>query len=380
MAAHPDRRAGAGGARPRGAHARCRSTPPACRSPASKAGRPPRPGPACGCASWPAWPGVPESDVGVRAVGGTLAVPSTARRCRPIRCTHPDSLLALRVNGADLSPDHGYPGAHHRSGAARCAQHQMGRRHRLQDGADRCLTAISHGLRIASAAPADTRRRLRAVRLCGRHDRPAALWNPRTWWQSIAVWFAAAIIAHDLVLFPIYALVDRMLGRCTIGDDRRYSVPVLNYLRMPALGAALTLAGLPARDHRAGRADLSGRHRPDPGAVPGRWLLLTAAMFAISAVVYALRLATGPHALGRRQASHHRGHRSGGSRSASGPPSRPARPRSRCRPTPSETTARSSATTRAGPSRRAHPLPSASNSAMHSAAAAQQFRRPPQHP
>ena len=22
---------------------------------------------------------------------------------------HPDSLLALRVNGADLSPDHGYP-------------------------------------------------------------------------------------------------------------------------------------------------------------------------------------------------------------------------------------------------------------------------------
>jgi len=23
--------------------------------------------------------------------------------------THPDSLLALRVNDADLSPDHGYP-------------------------------------------------------------------------------------------------------------------------------------------------------------------------------------------------------------------------------------------------------------------------------
>jgi hypothetical protein len=31
---------------------------------------------------------------------------------------------------------------------------------------------------------------------------PATLWNPGTWWQSIAVWFAAAVVAHDLVLFP----------------------------------------------------------------------------------------------------------------------------------------------------------------------------------
>src|SRR5689334_8735496 len=34
--------------------------------------------------------------------------------------------------------------------------------------------------------------------------KPATVWNPHTWWQSIAVWFAAAIIAHDLVLFPLY--------------------------------------------------------------------------------------------------------------------------------------------------------------------------------
>lgn len=35
---------------------------------------------------------------------------------------------------------------------------------------------------------------------------PQSLWNPQVWWQSIAVWFAAAVIAHDLVLFPVYAL------------------------------------------------------------------------------------------------------------------------------------------------------------------------------
>ena len=40
----------------------------------------------------------------------------------------------------------------------------------------------------------------------------SALWNPTTWWQSIAVWFAAAVIVHDLVLFPVYALADRVLA------------------------------------------------------------------------------------------------------------------------------------------------------------------------
>ena len=37
------------------------------------------------------------------------------------------------------------------------------------------------------------------------------LWDPNSWPQSIAVWFAAALIAHDLLLFPIYALADRIL-------------------------------------------------------------------------------------------------------------------------------------------------------------------------
>ena len=43
--------------------------------------------------------------------------------------------------------------------------------------------------------------------------RPAALWNPGIWWQSVAVWFAAAVIGHDLVLFPLYALADAVLAR-----------------------------------------------------------------------------------------------------------------------------------------------------------------------
>ena len=48
-----------------------------------------------------------------------------------------------------------------------------------------------------------------------------ALFNPTVWWQSIVVWFAVAIIAYDLILFPLYALGDRLLpaARRTTADQ-----------------------------------------------------------------------------------------------------------------------------------------------------------------
>ena len=47
--------------------------------------------------------------------------------------------------------------------------------------------------------------------------KPATLWNPGSWWQSIAVWFAAAVVVHDLLFFPIYALADRALSAVSVG-------------------------------------------------------------------------------------------------------------------------------------------------------------------
>ena len=123
--------------------------------------------------------------------------------------------------------------------------------------------------------------------------RPMTLWNPSTWWQSILVWFAAAIIAHDLVLWPIYALVDRLLvaGNRIRLPGRESSVPPLNYMRVPALGAGLTLLvflpGIIAQGAPTYAAATGQTQEP----FLGRWLLLTAAMFAISAVVYGIRLA-----------------------------------------------------------------------------------------
>ncbi|MGE2714301.1 hypothetical protein ACQI4L_09605 [Mycolicibacterium litorale] len=117
----------------------------------------------------------------------------------------------------------------------------------------------------------------------------AALWNPKTWWQSIVVWFAAAVIVHDLVLYPVYAAADRILA---VSQRVSVPVPLLNHLRMPALGAALTFLVFSPGILRQGAPTYTAATGLTQEPFLGRWLLLVAAMFGISAAVYAVRLAT----------------------------------------------------------------------------------------
>ncbi len=124
--------------------------------------------------------------------------------------------------------------------------------------------------------------------------KPVTLWNPDVWWQSIAVWFAAAIIAHDLVLFPVYAFLDWLLSRAHVrpASARAHPrVPVLNYLRVPALGAGLTLLVFLPGIIKQGASTYWAATGQTQDPFLGRWLLLTAAMFAMSAGVYAVRVA-----------------------------------------------------------------------------------------
>lgn len=121
--------------------------------------------------------------------------------------------------------------------------------------------------------------------------RPAALWNPDAWWQSVAVWFAVAVVGHDLVLFPLYALADAALGRLPgVAGVRSPKVPVRNYIRVPALGAGLTLlVFLPGIiEQGADTFQAATGHTQQPFL--GRWLLLVAALFGGSALSYAVRL------------------------------------------------------------------------------------------
>lgn len=123
--------------------------------------------------------------------------------------------------------------------------------------------------------------------------KPMTLWNPHTWWQSIAVWFAAAVVAHDLLLFPIYALADRILWiRRGRRPDRHPLVSARNYLRIPALGSGLTLlVFLPGITEQGASTYLAATGQTQQ-PFPGRWLLLTAVMFGASALVYLVRAAT----------------------------------------------------------------------------------------
>ncbi|WP_193610277.1 hypothetical protein [Nocardioides lijunqiniae] len=116
-----------------------------------------------------------------------------------------------------------------------------------------------------------------------------ALWDPDVWWQSMAVWFVGAIVLHDLVLFPVYALADRLLTHRRAGSTAR--VPLVNHVRVPTLAAALTfLLFFPGILQRGGDtyANATGLDQ-DPFLV--RWLLIVLAAYLVSAAVYAVRWA-----------------------------------------------------------------------------------------
>ncbi|MCK5752217.1 MAG: hypothetical protein KAH46_05890 [Mycobacterium sp.] len=117
---------------------------------------------------------------------------------------------------------------------------------------------------------------------------PAALWNPQSWWQSIGVWFVIAVVAHDLVAFPLYAAADRILTHAR--PLPRTTVPLINYLRVPALAATLTfvlfLPGIIEQGEPAYRAATGQTQQP----FLARWLWLTAAFYAATALTYGVRL------------------------------------------------------------------------------------------
>ena len=107
-------------------------------------------------------------------------------------------------------------------------------------------------------------------------------------------WFAAAIVLHDLLAFPLYSalnlVANRSLGGRAGDRDAERRVPLINHLRIPAFLSGLALLlfvplilGLS-----------SANYEKDAGLGTGvflqRWLGLSAALFLGSALLYALRL------------------------------------------------------------------------------------------
>jgi hypothetical protein len=110
---------------------------------------------------------------------------------------------------------------------------------------------------------------------------------------NFIVWFAGAAVLHDIVFFPLYSALDRFARRGTRYRARESGVPVINYVRAPALiSGLLLLVYSPLILRLADRTyfDASGHHIE---GYARNWLLITAALFTGSAVLYAVRLRRG---------------------------------------------------------------------------------------
>jgi hypothetical protein len=127
--------------------------------------------------------------------------------------------------------------------------------------------------------------------------------------RGFAIWFAVAIVGHDLLLFPLYSLADLSVQRLLPwGAARRLArreaatapgtastpgtvpgPPVINYVRIPvAFSLLILMAFFPL---------ILSLSEPEYHRASGlttqpylwRWLAVTGVMFAASAALYALR-------------------------------------------------------------------------------------------
>jgi hypothetical protein len=105
---------------------------------------------------------------------------------------------------------------------------------------------------------------------------------------NFVIWFAGAAVLHDLVLLPLYSLLDR-LARSVPRVRRSRRVALVNHVRVPALISGLLLLvyfplifGVSDRNYFAA----SGHHLQSYAL---DWLEITAVLFGGSALIYAVR-------------------------------------------------------------------------------------------
>lgn len=108
---------------------------------------------------------------------------------------------------------------------------------------------------------------------------------------GIGIWFAVTLVAHDLALFPLYSLADRSLSlRARRHPERLPRVPGINYVRVPVLVSGMLLLVSFPLVFKLDVADYHSATGLNPDPYLARWLLITAVLFAASAILYALRL------------------------------------------------------------------------------------------
>jgi hypothetical protein len=100
--------------------------------------------------------------------------------------------------------------------------------------------------------------------------------------ERIVLWLVGAVVLHDLVLWPAYTSLDRLARR---GRPLAWA----NYVRVPAgISAVLALVFFPVMCGK-GEAAYTRVSGTTWEGYAGRWLLVSAALFAVSGAFYVLR-------------------------------------------------------------------------------------------
>ena len=110
--------------------------------------------------------------------------------------------------------------------------------------------------------------------------------------DRIVIWLGGSIVAHDLILYPLYALLGVIATGVAVPATHRncLRIAALNHLRFPALvSGLLLLVWFPLVAGKGERSFMRASGLSN-GVYFERWLLLTAALFAGSAALFALRV------------------------------------------------------------------------------------------
>ncbi len=103
---------------------------------------------------------------------------------------------------------------------------------------------------------------------------------------NLVLWIMGAVLLHDIVLLPVYTALDRALQRATRGAPR-----LLNHLRVPTILSGLLLFVYFPLILALRPGIFRATTGLGTGPYLGRWLLITAGLFLVSALVYVVRLA-----------------------------------------------------------------------------------------
>ena len=99
--------------------------------------------------------------------------------------------------------------------------------------------------------------------------------------SNVVLWLVAAVILHDAVLLPLYAAVDRG-GQAVLGG-------AVNYVRVPAGLSLLMLLVFWSTIRGKGAGTFHRVSGLEWDGYATRWLLVSAALFAVSGALYFVR-------------------------------------------------------------------------------------------